>query len=102
MTKIKDYREQREFRYKIRLLPNWETVINYVSNKDILYKKYTRLDDCIIDGFKWDETPEGHKYWQRVCASIKFMPAKKCCKIYMRTSDVSQHYRCSKCKKTIK
>lgn len=100
MKKVKDFREQREFRHKVKMLPDWKKIIEY-AHPDVLYEKYTRLDDCLMEAFKWDETPEGHEYWQRVYDSIETMPMQKCCNKWMRTSDTSHRYRCTKCKRTI-
>lgn len=96
MMEIKDYRQTKMFRLKIRLLPNWKDVLNY-ANKRLLKKHYASLQDCLIEGFKWDETPEGHEYWQNIHDSIIWMPTKKCCDKWMRVNDAGQYYKCQVC-----
>lgn len=106
MKAIKDFREQKEWRYKIKLLPDYKKIIEYslkeYGNDFIKFEKYCRLDDCLLDAFKWDKTPEGVEYWQKIVDSIQVMPLKKCCNTWMRTSDFQQTYRCIKCKKITK
>lgn len=99
--KIIDFEERKTFYIKVRLLPNYKRVLE-LSDPELFYEVYQKVQDCLIEGFKWDETEEGHEYWQSVYDSVEVVPKKICCNKKMRTSDLSKYYRCKICKKVIK
>ena len=101
MTEIKDYRESKAFNYKIKMLKEWPKILQY-SGAEVYDKHYTKLTDCLIEGFRWDKTPEGQEYWQRIHDSIKLMPSKKCCGKIMKPNDFGAYYKCRVCKKITK
>jgi hypothetical protein len=95
---IKDFQERKIFKNKIKLLPNWEKVLEY-SDKALHYEYYTRVDECLLDAFKWDDTPEGGDYWAKIYKSIKTVKYIKCCDKWTRGSDTAQHMKCNTCHK---
>lgn len=98
MSEIIDFRQCKKFKNKVELLPNYKKVLEY-AEADVFGRSYSHLKDCLIEGFKWDETDEGYQYWQNVYDSITYAPVKNCCGERMRTSDFERTYRCLKCKK---
>ena len=98
MTQIIDYRECKKFKNKIELLPNYKKILEY-AEADVFGRSYSHLRDCLIEGFKWDETEEGVEYWQNVYDSINYAPTKYCCGEKMRASDLKKNYRCIRCQR---
>lgn len=98
---IIDYRRSNQLRTKARILPNYKEFIQLVE-KDKRVQCYHTLQDMLLDAFKWDQTPQGHEYWQSIYDSIQVKDHPHCpqCKCIGRVwlLKTVNKYRCQKCK----
>jgi hypothetical protein len=101
--KIIDYRRFDQLQAKARTLPNYKEFIKLVE-KDKRVQCYNTLQDMLLDAFKWDQTPQGHDYWQRIYDSVEVQnypncPQCKCIGKVHLLKTVNKH-KCQKCKIT--
>ncbi len=101
--KIVDIQITEETRIKAKRLPMYfEFMINCPKEKYL--NKHFTLKTMLLDSFKWDSTPEGHEYWQRVYDSIEVKQMKLCPQCNTRGKvrflKTNQNYKCDKCKIT--
>lgn len=103
--KIVDIQVMEETIHKAKRLPMcFEFMINCPAER--LRDKHYSLKAMLINSFKWDATPEGHDYWQRVYDSIVVKPIPFCpvCKHRnkVRFLKRTENYKCDICKTLIK
>jgi hypothetical protein len=98
--KILDIRIKEQIRTKAKKLPMYDSFMRYVEHHE-KYRNCETLKDMLLDTFKWDQTREGHDYWQGVFDSIETveMPACPKCnqnhRVYWRPQ--LKEYHCPNC-----
>jgi hypothetical protein len=78
--KILDIRIKEKVQTKAKRLPMCDAFMRNIQSHH-RYRHFETLKDMLLDSFKWDETPEGHDYWQGVfdlIETVELLPCPKC------------------------
>ena len=81
--KIIDLRIREKLGTKARRMPNYH---EFMANIEPWQKiqSFDTMQNMLLSAFKWDSTPQGHDYWQKVFDSIELEQIPLCPKCQRR------------------